>query len=245
MAYSGIGGQQCTGRQDRPNRWPNAALAQHLVQREIAVGGLTDGQAISILIDIGDIVARKRQETIMGKRLPLYQRMLDLGIGLQEIASVTGRDRSTIQKQLTGVNPLKVQVRQAVETAIATIEAGQELGTEYHMYARDVDVAHLRSLPRVMTMRDRALQELAEDIRCVEITRERLIQHGVETVEELLETLNTQRDRLRSAEAQRSSSSETRVSGSDAEPMDDDEQGDLHGDGGAGLGGDDEGPSKT
>lgn len=49
---------------------------------------------------------------------PLYQRMLDLGISLQDVADVVGCHKTTVHKQLIGIYKLRDDVRKAIELMV-------------------------------------------------------------------------------------------------------------------------------
>lgn len=133
----------------------------------------------------------------MPTRHPLYERMIELGITLQTIADMTGRDRTTIQKQLTGVNPLKEPIRKTIEAVVEARE-NMQVGDSFQAwldFCAQNGTVHVSGEP-LQSGPLTVGQQLNEHIRCVEMTRDLMVQHGIETLDALLDMLHAQQQRL-------------------------------------------------
>lgn len=153
----------------------------------------------------------------METRSPLYDEMLELGISLADIARRVHRDRTTVQKQLTGASPLKEYVREAIEQTIAErrqeqFEWSDEADGDDNVFgggarpesaSRPSKPADDRSqdyglrIPRLrVPHRDKLLAELDRNIQIAKLAHGLMAQHDVATIDELLATLGAQRERL-------------------------------------------------
>jgi len=141
----------------------------------------------------------------MSERHRLYEQMARLGITLSDIAGMVGRSPSTIQKQLTGVNPLKDFVREAVEAAIAertrdldTAGANPDDSQSWGIPPAPVRdswraYAHVR---HTRTPRETVLATVGEYLHCVEVVETLLEMYDLPDLVELKKRLLQQRRTL-------------------------------------------------
>jgi hypothetical protein len=142
----------------------------------------------------------------MGTRHPLYNEMTRLGISVSEIARSLQKSPSTVQKQLTGVNPLKEYVKAAIEAAIHGRTGGGDV-TNYggsYPFPSEAELTPRRTaracLPTWEPPQETMAATLDGYLRSVEMVRILLKLYDLSDIEDLRSRIVEQRQKVATIE---------------------------------------------